>query len=104
MRAVIAQGYERIHRSNLAGMGVLPLEFLPGESVETLGLSGRESFTIRGIAGGPAARSRLTVVALSDDGDAQSFDVVCRLDGPIEEQYYREGGILPAVLRRIAAG
>jgi aconitate hydratase len=104
IRAVIAESFERIHRSNLVGMGVLPLQFLPGEGVASLGLTGRESFTIRGVEGGPEARARLTVDA-RDDGsdDVRSFEVICRLDGPIEVDYYRHGGILPAVLRRIAA-
>ena len=103
IRAVIAESYERIHRSNLVGMGVLPLQFLPGESVDGLGLTGRESFTIDGVAGGPAAKSRLTVHARDDaSGHTTTFQVDCRLDGPIEVDYYRQGGILPAVLRRIA--
>jgi aconitate hydratase len=104
IRAVIAQSFERIHRSNLVGMGVLPLAFLPGESVESLGLTGRESYTIDGVAGGPEARSRLVVHAEDDAaGRTTTFEVDCRLDGQIEVDYYRHGGILPAVLRRIAA-
>jgi aconitate hydratase len=104
IRAVIAESYERIHRSNLVGMGVLPLQFLAGESTASLGLTGRESYTIDGVAGGPPARSRLTVHATDDPtGRTITFAVDCRLDGPIEVDYYRQGGILPAVLRRIAA-
>jgi aconitate hydratase len=102
VRAVIAQSFERIHRTNLVGMGILPLEFLPGESLATHGLTGRESFTIRGVAAGLEPRSRLTVVVRTDDGSASSFEVTCRIDGPIELDYYRNGGILPAVLRRLA--
>jgi aconitate hydratase len=102
VRAVIAESYERIHRTNLVGMGILPLQFLPGESVGALELTGRETLTIHGLEAGPAARSRLTVEAVDDAGDRRSFEVVCRLDGPIEVDYYRAGGILPAVLRRIA--
>ena len=102
IRVVIAESFERIHRSNLVGLGVLPLQLLPGDTVEALGLTGRESFTIDGVAGGPAARSRLTVHALDEAGRTRTFEVDCRLDGPIEEDYYRQGGILPAVLRRIA--
>jgi aconitate hydratase len=83
-------------------MGILPLQFLPGEGVGPLGLSGRESFTIRGIAGGPAPHQRLTVEAADDAGAERSFEVICRLDGPIEVDYFRAGGILPAVLRRLA--
>ena len=104
VRAVIAESFERIHRSNLVGMGVLPLQFEPGASIGGLGLTGRESFTIQGVAGGPEARSTLTVVARDDaTGGVTTFGVLCRLDGPIEVDYYRQGGILPAVLRRIAA-
>jgi aconitate hydratase len=102
IRAVIAESFERIHRSNLVGMGVLPLQYLAGESAASLGLTGRESFEIEGVAGGPEARSRLTVHATADDGRVVSFQVLCRLDGPIEVDYYRHGGILPAVLRRLA--
>ncbi len=105
VRAVIAESYERIHRSNLVGMGVLPLQFLAGQSAASLGLTGRESYTILGLAGGLVPRSRLTVVATADAaaGGAQTrFGVDCRLDGPIEVGYYEQGGILPAVVRRIA--
>jgi aconitate hydratase len=103
VRAVIAESYERIHRSNLVGMGVLPLQFSPGESVASLGLTGRETFTIEGLAGGLQPRQRLTVVARGDeDGRERRIHVVARLDGPIEVDYLRQGGILPAVLRRLA--
>ena len=103
IRAVVAESYERIHRSNLVGMGVLPLQFLPGESAASLGLTGREAYTIDGLAGGIAPRARLSVRARGDDGREQQFGVVARLDGPIEVDYYRHGGILPAVLRRLVA-
>jgi aconitate hydratase len=105
VRVVIAESFERIHRSNLVGMGVLPLQFEPGESVAALGLTGRESYSIEGIAGGPTARGTLTVVARADPADGgqeRRFMVRCRLDGQIELDYYRNGGILPAVLRRLA--
>ena len=102
VRAVIAESFERIHRSNLVGMGVLPLQFLPGESAASLGLTGREVLTIHGLETGPEPRSSLTVEAVDEAGTARSFEVLCRLDGPIEVDYYRAGGILPAVLRRIA--
>jgi aconitate hydratase len=101
VRAVIAETFERIHRTNLVGMGILPLEFLPGQSLAALGLTGREAFTIRGIEG-LAPRAHLRVDALGDDGTATSFEATCRIDGPIELDYYRNGGILPAVLRRLA--
>ena len=104
VRAVIAESFERIHRSNLVGMGVLPLQFLAGENAATLGLTGRETYAIELPAGGPAPRSRVTVVARGDAGSAaeRRFEVTVRLDGAIEVDYYRQGGILPAVLRRIA--
>ncbi|HYO42061.1 MAG TPA: aconitate hydratase AcnA [Candidatus Limnocylindrales bacterium] len=103
IRAVIAESYERIHRSNLVGMGVLPLQFLPGESAASLGLTGRESFTIAGMAE-LAPRQTVTVLARSDeDGDERAFRAIARLDGPIEVDYLHQGGILPAVLRRLAA-
>jgi aconitate hydratase len=105
IRAVIAESYERIHRSNLVGMGILPLQFLPGESAASLGLTGRERYTIPGLAAGVQPRARLEVVAAADPADGggeRRFTVECRLDGPIEVEYHRQGGILPAVLRRIA--
>jgi aconitate hydratase len=107
VRAVLAESYERIHRSNLVGMGVLPLQFQPGESAASLGLTGRETYTIRGLAEDLSPRKRLTVVALADDADGggeRRFEAIARLDGPIDVGYYRHGGILPAVLRRIAGG
>ncbi|MFP5218983.1 MAG: aconitate hydratase [Actinomycetes bacterium] len=100
VRAVIAESYERIHRSNLIGMGVLPLQFADGDSVSSLRLTGHETFTIEGIAGdGPVPRE-LTVKASGDDGD-QSFRVVVRIDTPGEQSYYRHGGIMPFVLRSL---
>ncbi|MEA2622716.1 MAG: aconitate hydratase [Chloroflexota bacterium] len=102
VRAVIAESYERIHRSNLVGMGVLPLQFQPGENAASLGLTGREVFDIVGLAAGLSPRQRMRVHAV--DGDQErSFEAIARLDGPIEVDYYRQGGILPAVLRRLAA-
>ena len=102
VRAVIAESYERIHRSNLVGMGVLPLQFEAGQSVASLGLTGRESFSIGGIAEGLTVGATLPVLARADDGTERRFNVRARLDGPIEVGYYRQGGILPAVLRRLA--
>ncbi|HET7703259.1 MAG TPA: aconitate hydratase AcnA, partial [Candidatus Limnocylindrales bacterium] len=108
IRAVLAESYERIHRSNLVGMGVLPLQYLPGDSAASLGLTGRESFRIHGLAEDLSPRKRLTVVARADDAAPGSagerrFEAIARLDGPIDVGYYRHGGILPAVLRRLAA-
>ncbi|HTU28415.1 MAG TPA: aconitate hydratase [Solirubrobacteraceae bacterium] len=96
VRAVIAQSFERIHRSNLIGMGVLPLQFKDGESVESLGLTGEERFTIEGIADADEVPRTLTVKA----GD-QSFEVTVRIDTPKEQRYYRHGGILQYVLRQL---
>jgi aconitate hydratase len=101
VRAVIAQSYERIHRSNLVGMGVLPLQFLPGEDVAMLGLTGREAITVTGLADGLTPRSTVRVRATGPEGE-RAFHAICRLDGPIEVEYFRQGGILPAVLRRLA--
>ena len=107
VRAVIAESFERIHRSNLVGMGVLPIQFKPGDAPASLGLTGRETYTVLGLAGGPSPRQSVTVVAERDvaaggDGGIVRFEAIARLDGPIEVDYYRQGGILPAVLRRLA--
>jgi aconitate hydratase len=102
VKAVIAESYERIHRSNLVGMGVLPLQFLPGDSAASLGLTGRESYTIGGIDAGLTPKQRIGVVARGDDGTERRFEVIARLDGPIDVGYFAQGGILPAVLRRLA--
>jgi aconitate hydratase len=104
VRAVIAESYERIHRSNLVGMGVLPLQFLPGDSAATLGLTGRETFSIGGIGSGLSPKKRLTVTATSEDGSTKSFDVIARVDSQVEVGYYRNGGILQTVLRRLVKG
>jgi aconitate hydratase len=102
VRAVLAESFERIHRSNLVGMGVLPLQHVPGDSAASLGLSGRESFDVLGLDDDIAPRSRVRIVA-RDGSREVGFEAVVRLDGPIEVDYYRHGGILPAVLRRLAA-
>ena len=102
VRAVVAESFERIHRSNLVGMGILPLQFLAGQNAASLGLTGRETYAIHIPAGGPVPRGRVGVVARADDGAERRFEAVVRLDGAIEVEYYRQGGILPAVLRRIA--
>ena len=102
IRAVLAESFERIHRSNLVGMGVLPLQYQPGESAATLGLDGTESFDVLGLDDDLAPRSDVTVVAHGSAGDT-SFEAIVRLDGAIEVEYYRNGGILPTVLRRLAA-
>ncbi len=101
IRAVIAESFERIHRSNLVGMGILPLEFLPGESLQSLGLSGKEAFTIRGLAAGLQPGQRIEVEAARDAGAKQRFSVVCRLDNQTDVEYLRHGGVLPMVLRQL---
>ncbi len=105
VRAVIAESYERIHRSNLVGMGVLPLQFEAGASAASLGLSGRERFDIRGlrdaVASGFASGRDLTVCATADDGKTTEFRVRVRIDTPTEIEYYRHGGILLYVLRSL---
>ncbi len=103
VKAVLAESFERIHRSNLVGMGVLPLQFRAGDSVASLGLTGTESFDLVGLDDEIQPRSTITVVAHGDGGDT-TFEVDVRLDGGIEVDYYRNGGILPTVLRRLAIG
>ncbi len=101
VRAVLAESYERIHRSNLVGMGVLPLEFKAGESASSLGLSGQEVFDIAGLSDAIRPRQEVTVTATAPDGSKKTFTVVARLDSAIDVTYYRHGGILPAVLRSL---
>jgi aconitate hydratase len=101
VRAVLAESFERIHRSNLVGMGVLPLEFLPGENVHSLGLTGKELFTISGLSKHLQAGKELDVLAQPDKGEKISFTVTARLDSPVEVEYYRNGGILQTVLRNL---
>ncbi len=103
VRAVITESFERIHRSNLVGMGVLPLEFLPGQSAESLGLTGHETYDIEGLAAAVEGTGgcELTVRASREDGSHIDFQVRVRLDTPQEAQYYRHGGILQYVLRQL---
>ncbi len=103
VRAVLAESFERIHRSNLVGMGVLPLQFPLGQGAASLGLTGREAFDVVGLDDDIAPRSTVTIMAHGATGDV-SFEATVRLDGAIEVDYYRNGGILPTVLRRLAAG
>jgi aconitate hydratase len=100
VRAVIAESYERIHRSNLVGMGVLPLEFKPGENRETLGLTGNEIFEIEGVAS-LSPKKAITIRAKSADGKITTFSVIARADTPEEVSYYHHGGILQYVLRQM---
>jgi aconitate hydratase len=101
VKAVIAESFERIHRSNLIGMGILPLQFMQGESWKSLGLSGNETFDIRGVSEGLYPKKRLTVSAKKDDGAVIKFNVITRLDIPIEVDYFLNGGILQTILRRL---
>ena len=103
VRATIARSYERIHRSNLVQMGILPLQFLEGEDLASHGLTGRERFDVLGIDDSLEPRQRLSVVALADDGTETRFEVLCRVDTPVEVDYYRHGGILQYVLRQLLA-
>jgi aconitate hydratase len=99
VRAVIAESFERIHRSNLVGMGVLPLQFSDGESVASLGLTGEEIFTIEGFAAQLAAGELPQQATVTADG--RSFQTSVRIDTPMEVEYFRHGGILPYVLRQL---
>src|ERR671913_289009 len=102
VRAVIAESFERIHRSNLIGMGVLPLQYAEGDSAESLGLTGHESFDISGLADLEPGKV-LTVKATSDDGEVKEFEAKARVDSPVEVEYLRNGGILQTVLRQMLA-
>jgi aconitate hydratase len=104
VKAVIAESFERIHRSNLVGMGVLPLQFHKGESVESLGLRGDETLAITGLGGDVRPRQELAVEVQRKDGTRASFTVTARLDTPVEVNYYRNGGILHTVLRKMVSG
>jgi len=99
VRAVIAESFERIHRSNLVGMGVLPLEFVDGQNRESLGLTGQETFAIDGIQGAVESNGRM---AARVHADGKSFEVRARVDTPVEIGYFRSGGILPYVLKQLA--
>jgi aconitate hydratase len=98
-KAVLAESYERIHRSNLVGMGVLPLTYQAGENRNALGLTGRETFAITGIASGLTPGGTVDVTATAEDGTARRFKAVVRLNSRVELDYYRHGGILQRVLR-----
>ena len=102
IKAVIATSYERIHRSNLVGMGVLPLQFVDGQSAQSLGLTGEETFDIPSLSDNLQPRSRVQVIATGTDGSKKTFDALVRIDTPVEIDYYRNGGILPTVLRKLA--
>ncbi len=103
VRAVIAQSFERIHRSNLLGMGVLPCQFQEGTTVQTLKIDGSGTYDILGLNDNLQPRQELTLVIQRPDGTAQKVPIIARIDTPIEVEYYRHGGILPFVLRQLVA-
>lgn len=104
VRAVIAESFERIHRSNLVGMGVIPLEFTGGDTRQSLGLTGFETYDIVGLDESLKPRATLTVTATGKDGAKKEFKVLARIDTPEEMNYYKNGGILPYVLRQLVGG
>ncbi|MFZ4528043.1 MAG: aconitate hydratase AcnA [Undibacterium curvum] len=101
VKAVIAKSFERIHRSNLVGMGVLPLQFLGSDSVDSLGITGNETFDLKGIESDIKPQQEVTLVITRANGDTQEVKVLLRIDTPIEVDYYKHGGILPFVLRQL---
>jgi aconitate hydratase len=103
VKAVIAESFERIHRTNLVGMGVLPLQFAPGENAASLELTGKEQFHIAGVRAAVEQGSRVKVKATAADGSVKEFEAVPRVDTPQEAEYFRNGGILPYVLRQLGA-
>jgi aconitate hydratase len=103
VKAVVAQSFERIHRSNLVGMGVLPLQFKDGVTAQTLGLDGTETYDVLGLGAGLKPQQDLTLRIAKKSGERTDVSVRCRIDTPIEIDYYQHGGILPYVLRQIIA-
>ena len=103
VRAVIAESFERIHRANLVGMGVAPIQYAPGQNAASLGLTGREMYTIDGLDATVEPGSSLKVTAVADDGKRTEFEAIVRIDTAIEAEYYRHGGLLPYVLRQMMA-
>jgi aconitate hydratase len=103
VRFAVAESYERIHRSNLVGMGILPLQYREGESAATLGLTGEETLTVRGLGNGITPRQDASVEVVRPDGSTSDFTAIVRIDGPAEVDYYRQGGILQMVLRQMLA-
>jgi aconitate hydratase len=103
VKAVVAASFERIHRSNLVGMGVLPLQFAEGTNAQTLGLDGSETFSLNGLSDAIQPGQTVTFEITHKDGKRDSVPVKLRIDTPIEIDYYRHGGILPFVLRELMA-
>jgi aconitate hydratase len=103
VKAVVARSFERIHRSNLVGMGVLPLQFKGSDSVQSLGITGEETYDIEGLGADFKPQQEVTLVIRSKDGQEKRVPVLLRIDTPIEVDYYKHGGILPFVLRSLLA-
>jgi len=103
VKAVVARSFERIHRSNLVGMGVLPLQFKGSDSVDTLGIKGDETFDLKGLDGEIKPQQEVTLVITRANGEKKEAKVLLRIDTPIEVDYYKHGGILPFVLRQLLA-
>jgi len=103
VKAVVVRSYERIHRSNLVGMGVLPLQFIGNDSVESLGITGKETYDLKGLEGEIKPQQMATLVIHRENGESQEVQVLLRIDTPIEVDYYKHGGILPFVLRQLLA-
>jgi len=101
VKAVIAESFERIHRSNLVGMGVLPLQFKPDENAKNLGLTGRETYNIRGLTNGVTPSCTLTVTAIKENGNQVIFQVQARINTPVEVGYYHNGGIMQTVIKKL---
>jgi aconitate hydratase len=103
VKAVFARSFERIHRSNLVGMGVLPLQFINEENIQSLGITGEETFDLKGLEGDIKPQQQVTLVINRVDGSKKEVTVLLRIDTPIEVDYYKHGGILPFVLRQLLA-
>jgi aconitate hydratase len=103
VKAVVAASFERIHRSNLVGMGVLPMQFAEGTNAQTLGIDGSETFSITGLSESIQPGQQVTLEITGKDGSLRKVPVILRIDTPIEIDYYRHGGILPFVLRQLMA-
>ena len=103
VRFVLAESFERIHRSNLVGMGILPIRFDEGDSAESLGLTGEEKFAVRGLASGLTSRMDVTIEAIAEDGAARSFHATVLIEGQAEIDCLRAGGILPMVIEDLTA-
>jgi aconitate hydratase len=103
VKAVIVRSFERIHRSNLVGMGVLPLQFIGNDSVDSLGITGKETYDLKGLEGEIKPQQLATLVIHRENGESQEVRVLLRIDTPIEVDYYKHGGILPFVLRQLLA-